>query len=338
MKRCSESRLSLAVAAWLALSSLAVAQEAASTQLAGVLRGRAPADIDELKALQERIQDLTDDILASTVAIQVGRANGSGVIVSKDGYVLTAAHVAGTPKQTAMIWLSDGSVKRGITLGLNQELDAGMIKITEAGDWPFAPLGQSSQLRAGQWCLATGHPGGFDGSRRSPVLRWGRVLKTDRSAILTDCTLVGGDSGGPLFDMRGRVVGIHSRIGKNLTINVHVPVDPYRTSWNRLVRGEVWGMLDPSQQGWLGVTADDNASQAKILDVVNGSPARRSGLRSGDVVIKVNETPIGTFSDLQSEIRQHRPDDEVRLLVRRGEDEVPLVLRLGRRPTRRRDR
>ena len=337
MKRSSYSSLPLAIAAWLVLSSALAAQDS-STQLARVLRGRAPADIEELKALQERIRDLTDDILASTVAIQVGRANGSGVIVSKDGYVLTAAHVAGTPKQSALIWLSDGSVKRGITLGLNQELDAGMIKITEPGDWPFAPLGQSSQLKAGQWCLATGHPGGFDGSRRSPVLRWGRVLKTERSAILTDCTLVGGDSGGPLFDMHGRVVGIHSRIGKNLTINVHVPVDPYRSSWDRLVRGEVWGMLDPSQQGWLGVTSDDTSNDAKILEVVSGSPARMAGLRPGDVIVQVNEAQIGSFGDLQSEIRQHRPDDEVRLVVRRGEDEVPMVLRLGKRPTRRGNR
>jgi serine protease Do len=252
--------------------------------------------------------------------------------------VLTAAHVAGNPKQAALVWMSDGSVKRGITLGLNQELDAGMIKITEPGEWPFAPLGKSSQLKAGQWCLATGHPGGFDGSRRSPVLRWGRVLKTERSAILTDCTLVGGDSGGPLFDMNGRVVGIHSRIGKNLTINVHVPVDPYRSAWNRLVRGEVWGMLDPTQQGWLGVTEDGTASDARILKVVDGSPARLAGLRAGDVVIQVGEAQIKTFGDLQSEIRQHRPEDEVRLLVRRGEKEVPMVLRLGKRPTRRRDR
>lgn len=338
MKRCLKSPMSLAVAALLVLSSAVPAQKDSSTQLARVLRGRAPADLEELKALQDRIRDLTGDILASTVAIQVGRANGSGVIVSKDGYVLTAAHVAGTPRQAAMVWLSDGSVKRGITLGLNQELDAGMIKITEPGDWPFAPLGQSSQLKAGQWCLATGHPGGFDGSRRSPVLRWGRVLKTDRSAILTDCTLVGGDSGGPLFDMNGRVVGIHSRIGKNLTINVHVPVDPYRSSWNRLVRGEVWGMLDPGQQGWLGVTEDDKSSNAKILRVVEGSPAKLAGLLPGDVVIRVNKAPIDSFGDLQSEIRQYRPDDEVRLLVLRGEDKLPLDLRLGKRPKQRRAR
>ena len=185
--------------------------------------------------------------------MQVGRANGSGVIVSEDGYILTAAHVAGEPNREAIVVLSNGDQVRGVTLGLNEILDAGMIKITEQGKWKFAQLGDSSKVRAGQWCLATGHPGGYDPDR-APVLRMGRIIKVRKEAIITDCTLVGGDSGGPLFDINGRVIAVHSRIGKNLAVNVHVPVERYRKYWDRLAKGDAWDRLNPrNNESWIGI-------------------------------------------------------------------------------------
>lgn len=321
--------------AFFLVSSTGLAQEdPTTTSLARVKNGKAPADLEELRALQAKIKELTDEILTSTVAVQVGRANGSGVIVSEDGYVLTAAHVAGAPHRSALVFLSDGRMKRGITLGMNQELDAGLIKITEPGDWSHAELGDSSNIKPGQWCLATGHPGGYDRDRL-PVLRWGRILKAEKSALLTDCTLVGGDSGGPLFDLDGKVIGIHSRIGKNLTINVHVPVDPFRDSWTRLAKGEVWGLLGPPQRGWLGVTEDSTTDEARIARVVEGSPAELAGLRSGDVILRVGENEVKSFNDLQNEIGRMRPEDEIVIQIRRDGETEEISVKLGRRPRRR---
>ncbi|MCP4189386.1 MAG: PDZ domain-containing protein [Planctomycetaceae bacterium] len=324
----------LVVLASLPLNVFAQKAPATDTTLARVLNGGAPSDVSELRALQTKIRQLTESMLSATVAVQVGRANGSGVIVSKDGYVLTAAHVAGTPRRSAMIFLSDGRIVRGITLGLNQELDAGMIKITESGQWPHAELGNSAGLKPGQWCLATGHPGGYDRDRL-PVLRWGRILKTESSAILSDCTLVGGDSGGPLFDLEGKVIGIHSRIGKNLTINVHVPVDPFRNSWARLAKGEVWGLLTAPERGWLGVTEDTETERARISQVIEGSPAASSGLAKGDVVLRVDNARIETFQDLQNEVGQLRPEDEVQIRVVRDGQVLDFEVKLGTRPRRR---
>jgi serine protease Do len=320
------------VCGWTFGSAPLDAEEASTTvHLSRVLDGSSPAGIDELKALQARIQELTPRILSCTVAIQVGRANGSGVIVSELGDVLTAAHVVGTPNRAATILLPDGRIARGRTLGLNQELDAGMIRISDAGPWPFAPLGESTNLRAGQWCLATGHPGGFT-PQRLPVLRFGRILKAEESALLTDCTLVGGDSGGPLFDLEGRVIGIHSRIGKNLTINVHVPIAPYEESWDRLARGEVWGLLENDPEGWLGVTEDSRSPQARVLQVVPGSPAERAGLKPGDLVVRLAEAKIDSFGELQQEVRKHPPGKIVELEVRRENKIHELRVELGRRP------
>jgi Trypsin-like peptidase domain len=105
----------------------------------------------------------------------------------------------------------------------------------------FLDMGKSGELAKGQWVIGIGHPGGFR-PNRTPVVRVGRILHTDSFVLRTDCTLVGGDSGGPLFDMQGRVIGIHSRIGGfAITENMHVPVDTFRATWDKLAEGRSWG-------------------------------------------------------------------------------------------------
>ncbi len=317
-----------------------------TTRFARVLEGSNPRSLEELKEIQRRIQSLTAKILPATVAIQVGRANGSGVIIDEEGHLLTAAHVAGLPGRRAVIHLPSGKTVYGVTLGLNQKMDSGLIKITDPGPWPFAPLGNSTDVKIGQWCLATGHPGGYDPDR-PPVLRWGRVLRVEDSAILTDCTLVGGDSGGPLFDLNGRVIGVHSRIGKNLTVNVHVPVSQYTESWDRLLAGEMWGMLDEDESGtepsdaqatpdvqeqaWLGVVEDrqSTAPSPRISSVVSNSPASRAGLQPGDVILRFDDVSIQSFGQLQAAVRSRQPGANVQIDVRRGDAIIPLHVQLG---------
>src|SRR5262249_1778852 len=152
-------------------------------------------------------------------------------------------------------------------------------QITDEGEWPFVDLGKSEDLKPGQWCIACGHPGGYK-KDRPPVVRLGRVLETSRSVIVTDCTLGGGDSGGPLFDLDGKVIGIHSRIGGPITANAHVPVDTYRSTWDRLVKSEVW------RGAWLGVHGDYDTKDCVVADVVASSPADKAGLKAEDVILR----------------------------------------------------
>lgn len=306
-----------------------------------VMNGRPPVSVADLKQVQARIQDLTSKIMPATVAIRVGRANGSGVIIDQQGHVLTAAHVAGRPGRRATVHLPDGRELSARTLGMNQKLDAGLIQIINpSSNLPFVPLGKSSELKDGAFCLATGHPGGFD-SERPPVLRWGRILRLEESAILTDCTLVGGDSGGPLFNLMGEVVGIHSRIGKNLTINVHVPSDTFAESWSRLAEGEMWGLLDePSEddasprQAWLGVIEDPDATRARVLRVAPDSPAAQAALQAGDIITQIDDEPIKNFSELQATIRDQEPNQPVAVTILRDGDLITTRVRLGDRPAR----
>jgi S1-C subfamily serine protease len=200
-----------------------------------------PTDVAKLRALELRVEQMLDKAKASTVGVRMGAAQGSGVIVNEDGIVLTAGHVSQKPGIDCQIVMPDGKVLKGKTLGRNGSIDSGMIKIVPEGKYPFSEMGKSGPLKKGQWVVAVGHPGGFR-SNRTPVVRVGRILYADPSLIRTDCTLVGGDSGGPLFDLDGKVIGIHSRIGGNsITENVHVPIDTYKQTWDRLVSSQNWG-------------------------------------------------------------------------------------------------
>jgi serine protease Do len=198
-----------------------------------------PEGLDDLRALEKRVQEVVAKVTPSVVSLVAGPSSGSGVIV-RDGLVLTAGHVSGQPDRDISIILPDGKRLKGKALGRNQSVDSGMVKITQEGTWPAVEIGKSFDLKKGQWVLTIAHPGGFR-ANRTPVVRLGRVLAVDAFVIQTDCPLVGGDSGGPLFDLDGKLVGINSRIGSAINQNFHVPADSFLSTWSRLARGESWG-------------------------------------------------------------------------------------------------
>jgi S1-C subfamily serine protease len=205
------------------------------------------------------------------------------------------------------------------------------MKISDPGPYPYAELGDSSKVTEGNWCMALGHPGGYQ-SERGIVLRIGQVLHVYKDAITTACALVGGDSGGPLFDMEGRVIGINSRIAERLTTNMHVPVNAFHDSdaWDRLVKGDVWGHM-PGQRPWLGVHGDENTREAKITAVTPKSPAEKYELKPGDVVIKFDSRDISSFESLTKAVAECHANEWVRLTVRRGEKFMEIGVRLGRK-------
>jgi serine protease Do len=289
----------------------------------------APETVQDLRVIQERVKKVMDKVTPAVVGIRIRNAAGSGVIINKDGYVLTAGHISGEPDREALVILPDGRKLKGKTLGKNAAIDSGMIRITGEGEWPFVEMGDSSRLKPGAWCLALGHPEGFRPGR-TPVLRLGRVLGLDDKAIRTDCALVGGDSGGPLFDLDGKVIGIHSRIGDNLTMNLHVPVDTYRATWGRLAKGEVWG--GRGRGPYIGVELDDQPTGCRIVKVEKDSPAEKAGLKANDVVIRFGKEQVEDPDDLVTLIGEHKPGDEVSVRVRRGKKILELKIVIGRHP------
>jgi serine protease Do len=334
MKRC---RLHPGVQCLLVLAIFTVAPARADDVKPGetptgrpVVFDKAPENVDQLKALQKQVHEVLDKVLPCTVGVQIGAAQGSGVIVSKDGYVLTAGHVSAQPDRDVTLILRDGKKVKGKTLGNNRAIDSGMIKITDEGDWPFLEMGKSADLKRGQWVIAAGHPGGYRQGRTPPV-RLGRVLDNNDNVIRTDCTLVGGDSGGPLFDLDGKVVGIHSRIGGTITSNMHVPVDTYRATWDRLAKSEVIGGRD-ANAAYLGIASDPDTKECKIKEVNADSPADKAGIKADDVITKLDGQKIENFDDLARVLGKKKAGDKVDVEVKRGEETLTLKVTLGKRP------
>ena len=305
----------------------------ASSALSNVLSGGVPRNLNELRALERQQQAVAARIDKCTVSVQIGMAQGSGVIITKSGYVFTAAHVAMRPGQIAELTLSDGRKVRATTLGMNRFVDAGLIKIDDPppeGGWPFVTLGSSKDLAQGTWCIAAGHPGGYD-PKRGVVIRIGRVLSIRDSALVTDCALIGGDSGGPLFDLNGQLIGVHSRIGNDVTDNLHVPIDRYDESWTRLARGELWGHL-PGFRPRIGVRRAEGRDEAVIGYVAPESAAAEAGIKAGDTILRFGDAIVSDFDALVTAVANTMPGEHVYVVFLRNGQKRRVMLVVGRDP------
>lgn len=294
-----------------------------------------------LRDLQAAIWPVVEQARKTTVEVGAMGSTGSGVVVSADGLVLTAGHVVtnmetGEVASDVSILFEDGEEVRGKVLGINKRQDAAMLQLVGAGPWDFSPLGSSTLIRPGEWVVAIGHPSGYDALRAAPV-RFGRVIsKSIDHFIGSDCVLFGGDSGGPLFDLEGKVVGIHSWIGEDLQTNTHAGISGFLADWERLKAGERWGTLLPPpslDEGTpvLGVMFDGDArGRGVVLDaVLADSAAEKAGLRVGDIIRSVDRQPV-SGAGLKRYLQGLDAGDEVVLEIQRGQEELITRVKLGR--------
>lgn len=171
-----------------------------------------------------------------TVSRKVGFGGFSGVVVSAEGHILTAAH-ATLLNQIYLIRFPDGTEQIGKALGRIESVDAALIKIISPGKWPYCETGRSADLKINQPCLSISYPGTLSKLSR-PVVRLGYVTEalTDSGKVKTTCLMEPGDSGGPVFDFNGRVIALHSRIDIPLAVNLESPVDSFLKYWNLLLK------------------------------------------------------------------------------------------------------
>ncbi len=287
----------------------------------------APETVADLIAIQKQVQTVLKKCMDATVTLQMGGSSGSGVIVDKDGLVLTAGHVSGRPGRAVTVILADGRRLKGKALGMHKGSDSGMVRITDPPkDLPIVDYKRSkSELpKVGQWCIAVGNPGGLD-KDRGAVVRVGRVISRTPTTVRSDCMLLGGDSGGPLFDMTGVVIGIHSRISGAQDQNFHVAMPAFQKYWEALI--------DPKSTtpAFLGVSTEDNDKGALVLEVREDSPADKSGLKKDDIIQKVNDKEIKSAVGLTEVIRAFRPDTKVKIKLLRDGKEKELEVTLGSR-------
>ncbi len=320
----------------LGISSGAVPLTAKDAPIHPVFGKTAPESPEDLLGIQKQVDSVLNQAKQATVCI-VGNGSGSGVIVSEDGLVLTAGHVSGDPGTKVQVVMPDGTKLEAESLGRSAAADSGLVRITEKKKHPFVDIAPPATLFRGDWIFAIGHPGGFD-KERGIVLRLGRVIHRSTNTIQSDCKLIGGDSGGPLFDMQGRVVGIHSRVSKKNEQNYHVTVRAFKRDWYRMLAGEVVTIDDSyatiqRKGGFLGVKRIPHSKGVQITGVVKNSPAAQSKLRAGDVISRIDGQKIESLNSFRTLINKHGPGDKVLLdILKRWEGGTKKVeITLGNR-------
>ncbi len=271
---------------------------------------------------------------------QNAKSLGSGFIISDDGYMITNHHVV-KDADTIIVRLEDRREIEAKVIGSDKRSDIALLKI-DATDLPTVKIGSSADLEVGEWVIAIGSPFGFDHSVTAGIVSAkGRSLPSDSYIpfIQTDVAINPGNSGGPLFNMKGEVVGvnsqIYSRTGGFMGLSFSVPMD---------VAMKVVEQLKSSghvQRGWLGVQIQDVSRElaesfgmdkpegALISKVIKNSPAQKSGLEVGDVIIEYNDNNVPTSSTLPAMVGVTEIGKRVPVVVIRQGKKRNLSVRIG---------
>lgn len=293
------------------------------------------AQPDEAAAsIQQQIHQVIDGCLPAVVEIQRRGAVFSGVIVSPNGHVLTAGHTV-APGERYTVILPDGRRFSGQALGAceqmrGERIDCGLIRIQQAANLPFIPLGDSSSLASGQLCLSISYPGGQRPDNQ-PVVRLGRIERPSRAGRMLQSTALmePGDSGGPLVDLSGRVIAIHSRIGTRMEQNYDVPINTFKTYWDALNAPQTFAAANGQVVPKLGFVGQDqpDGTGIAILSVVDGSLAQNIGLQPDDVLMRIQDRDLAGMRDLHTLLLSaiESQSEEVALSVRRGQEEREYV-------------
>ncbi|MCH7495272.1 MAG: trypsin-like peptidase domain-containing protein [Candidatus Marinimicrobia bacterium] len=280
---------------------------------------------------------------------------GSGFLISPDGYVLTNSHVIENAVEV-VVTLSDGTDHEAEIIGVDEVSDISLIKL-KGNDFPYLKLGKSDDIIIGEWVIALGNPFGLFDISKKPTATVGVISGVDldfgqqesgrvyQDMIQTDASINSGNSGGPLLNAVGEVIGVNTFIftgGRfsegSIGIGFAIPINRAKSVYEEL---KAYGKVDRSF--WTGMTVQDlNRLLAKHLDLENekgvivtnvekNSPASGSGIQVGDIILKVNGSEIIDDDDILKIIEENflRAGDSLTLLIRRGTTEKTVHLRLG---------
>ncbi len=271
------------------------------------------------------------------------RSLGSGILISKDGEILTNFHVVRSA-DTIKVKLADQTEYEARLIGKDDRTDLALIKIRKSGgNLPFARLGSSSQLEVGDWVMAIGNPFGLEHTVTAGIVSAkGRVIGAGPydNFIQTDASINPGNSGGPLINAVGEVVGVNSAIfsqnGGNVGIGFAIPIDLAKKVVDQLRKnGRVI-------RGWLGIRAQDVTPQmaasmgiaragemAVVTEVAENSPAAEAGIKTGDLIVDLNGKPVPKSHDLPSLIADTPPGQKVTLKTIREKKEQTVTVKIG---------
>lgn len=331
--------------------------------LCGLLLAVAPAShavsAGAAKALGSAVADIVEQVMPAVVVVRTestgyrlaqdwmyGRiyrtperlmGMGSGVIFNKEGFVLTNRHVIDGATQIEVV-LSDQSKYTARLVGEDQQTDLAVLKIEDAKqtDFPYIEAGDSDALRVGEFVMAIGSPFSLSSS-----VTLGIVSQKGRSIgalpyedfIQTDAAVNRGNSGGPLVDMDGRMVGINTIIQTtgfaqgNIGISFAIPINLAMKVAQSIMDSGSW------QRPWIGILMNETENGVAVVRTVRGSPAAKSGLQADDIIAAVDGTPVHSSREIQRLILGRGTDKVVELDVRRAGETLHLTLKTEAMPS-----
>ncbi|OCL28527.1 HtrA2 peptidase [Orenia metallireducens] len=298
--------------------------------------------IVKIKTVRERV---VYDFFARRTEQEV-EGEGSGVILNKEGYIITNNHVVEGANQIRVIFPKDDIDYLGKVVGRDPITDLAVVKIdVEDYDLPILEFGDSAKLEVGQLAIAIGNPYGFSNTVTTGVIS---ALNRDlpiqegvelTNMIQTDAAINPGNSGGALLDGVGRVIGINTAIiqqaqglGFAIPINIAKEIAKQLIKDGRIIRPwiGIYGMdISPESAKEYGFAKD---SGIYVVKVIEGSPAEDSGLEQGDIITEVAGQEVDSMDSLKDILKNYQINDKIKLLVHRGNKSLTLELKLKERP------
>jgi S1-C subfamily serine protease len=312
-----------------------------------------PTEADAMDAYSRVVSGVAERLAPSIASLRVVRRTrsggdapagaGSAIVLTPDGFLLTSAHVVGGRPdgrgRRGSATFTDGSEHRFEVVGADPLSDLAVLR-AEANDLSEAPLGDADELRVGQLVVAIGNPHGFAGSvtagvvsalGRSLPVRSRRAARMIDNVIQTDAALNPGNSGGGLVNSAGQVVGVNTAVA-GIGLGLAVPID-------QATRNTIGALMSDGRvrRAWLGLAGGararppaarsryDRTTGVEVIEVVDGSPAARAGLRAEDLVVAIDGEPVLGVSDVQRLMNAERIGTELTITALRAGREVELT-------------
>ena len=302
-----------------------------------------PGDFDPaLERLNQAFIRWAERVRQAVVHVRVEptKARGSGFIIDPRGYILTAYHVVDGAKQVE-IRLANKERVRGEIVAMDAQVDFAIIKIEAEREFPVLPLSDSDTLKVGELVGSLGYPFGLESSLHMGIIgRRGKRQNTSAAFdhIQVDSPANSGESGGPLVNMKGHVVGMLTQASENRTIGFAVPINVIKAMIPRLLSGEkiVWGWLGVKlSELSLGLAESLGVSPVRgvlVSSVLADQPAARAGVLSRDVILSVDDIAVDRVSETLRIIKGTEVGNEVSLTIFRRGQTLVIPVKLGKKP------